>query len=88
MGYHEDGSRILLRNSVTNIQSTQNCIQPKKFIRVPTTLIEERRLRVIERRLLRVFGPKRDEVTWELRRLHSEELYDLYCSPNIIRMTK
>jgi hypothetical protein len=38
--------------------------------------------------LSRIFGPKRDEVTGELRRLHNEELYDLYCSSNVIRVTK
>ena len=38
--------------------------------------------------LRRIFGPKRDEVTGELRRLHDEEHYDLYSSPNIIRMIK
>jgi hypothetical protein len=43
------------------------------------TLWEERRLRVSENRVLRrVFGPKRDEVTGEWRKLHKEELYDLY----------
>jgi hypothetical protein len=36
--------------------------------------------------LRKIFGPKRDEVTGECRRFHSEELYDLYPSPNIIRM--
>jgi hypothetical protein len=35
-----------------------------------------------------VFGPKRDEVTWEWRRLHEEKLYDLCPSPNIIRVIK
>jgi len=30
---------------------------------------------------MEVFGPKKDEVTWECRRQHNEELYDLYCSP-------
>ena len=45
------------------------------------TLREERRLRVFEKRVLRrIFGPERDEVTGELRKLHNEELNDLYCS--------
>ena len=50
---------------------------------------EERRLRVFENRVLRrIFGPKRDDVTGEWRRLHNEELNDLYCSPNIVRVIK
>ena len=50
---------------------------------------EERRLRVFENRMLRrIFGPKRDEVTVEWRRLHNEELYAVYSSPNIIRVMK
>ena len=49
--------------------------------------MEERRLRVFENRVLRrIFGPKRDEVTGEWRKLHIEELNDLYCSPNIVWM--
>jgi hypothetical protein len=52
-------------------------------------LREERRLRVFENRVLRrIFGPKRDEVTGEWRRLHNEELIDLYSSPNIVRVIK
>ena len=53
------------------------------------TMREERRLRVFENRVLRrVFGPKRDEVTGEWRKLHNEELSDLYSSPNIGRVIK
>jgi hypothetical protein len=52
-------------------------------------LREERRLRVFENRVLgRVFGSKRDEVTWEWRKLHNEELSDLYSLPNIVRVLK
>jgi hypothetical protein len=47
----------------------------------------ELRLRVFENRVLRrIVGPKRDEVTGELRRLHNEELKDLYFSSNIVRV--
>jgi hypothetical protein len=53
------------------------------------TLREEQRLRVFENRVLRrICGPKRDEATGEWRRLHNEELNDLYSSPNIIRVIK
>ena len=53
------------------------------------TLREESRLRVFENRVLRkIFGPKRDEVKGEWRKLHIKELNDLYSSPNIVRMIK
>jgi len=49
----------------------------------------EHRLRVSENRVLRrIFGPKRDEVTGEWRKLYNEELNDLYSSPNIVQVTK
>ena len=50
---------------------------------------EERKLRVFENMVLRrIFGPRREEVMGEWRRLHNEELNDLYCSPNIVRVIK
>ena len=53
------------------------------------TLREEMNLRVFENMALRrIFGPRRDEVTGEWRRLHDEELNDLYSSPNIVRVIK
>jgi hypothetical protein len=53
------------------------------------TLREEHRLRVFENRVLRrIFGLKRDEVTEEWRKLHNEEICDLYSSPSIIRIIK
>ena len=53
------------------------------------TLREERRLRVLENRVLkRIFWPKRDEVTWDWRKPYNEQLNDLYCSTNIVRVIK
>jgi V8-like Glu-specific endopeptidase len=50
-------------------------------------LRKEHRLRVFENRVLRIFGPKREEDgSW--RKLHSDELHDLYSSPNIVRVIK
>jgi len=48
------------------------------------TLKEERKPRVLRR----IFGPRRDEVTGEWRKLHNEEMNDLFCSPNIVRVIK
>ena len=46
-------------------------------------------MRTFENRVLRrIFGPKRDKVTGDWRKLHNEELNDLYCSPNIVRVIK
>ena len=53
------------------------------------TLRKESRLRLFEKRVLRrLFGPKRDKVKWEWRKLHNEGLTDLYFSPNIFRLIK
>jgi hypothetical protein len=53
------------------------------------TVREEHRLGVFGNRVLRrIFGPKRDEVTGEWRKLHNEELHDLYSSPSIIIIMK
>jgi len=53
------------------------------------TLREVRKLRVFENMVLRrIFGHRRDEVTGNWRRLHNEELNDLYSSPNIVRVIK
>jgi hypothetical protein len=49
--------------------------------------IEDRRLRVFENWVLRrIFGPKRDEVTWGWRKLRNKDLHDLYSSPNMVRV--
>ena len=52
------------------------------------TLREKRKLRLFENMVLRIFGPRRDEVAGEWRRLHNVELNDLYPSPNIVRVIK
>ena len=55
----------------------------------PLTLREERKLRVLENRVLKkIFGPKRHDVTGEWSKLHDEELYNLYFSPNFIRLIR
>jgi uncharacterized membrane protein len=50
---------------------------------------QRKRVRVFENRVLRrIFGPKRDEATREWRKLHNEELNDMYSSPNIVQVIK
>ena len=62
--------------------------QTDNYLYFTLSLREERRRRVFENRVLRrIYGPKRDEVTGEWRKLHNEELSDLY-SPNNIRVKK
>jgi len=52
-------------------------------------LRDEKKLRVFENMMLRrIFGPRKDEATGEWRRLHNEELNDLYSSPRIVRVIK
>ena len=83
-------SSLLLKNVEIKIHRT--VILPVVLCGCGTwtlTLREECRLRVFESRVLRrIFGPKRDKVTGEWRKLYSEELNDLYCSRNIIQVIK
>ena len=78
--------QITLRGKVTSNNMRHNLYGCETW---SLTLREERRLRVFEKRVLKkVFGPMRDEVTGEWRKLHNEELNDLYSLPNIVRVVK
>jgi hypothetical protein len=83
-------SRLLSKNVKIKIYST--ILLPMVLYGCETwspTLREERMLRVFENRVLRtVFGPKEVEVTGEWRKLHDEELNDVYSLPNIVRVVK
>jgi hypothetical protein len=83
-------SRLLSKNLKLRIYKT--IILPVVLYGCETwslTLREEHKLRVFKNRVLsRIFGPKRDEVTGECRKLHNEELHDFYSSPSIIRIIK
>ena len=83
-------SRLLSKN--LKIKMSRTIILPVVLYGCETwllTLREEHRLRVFENRVLRrIFGPKRNEVTGEWRKLHNEELNDLYSSSSIVRVIK
>jgi hypothetical protein len=83
-------SHFLSRNLKVKIYKT--IVQPIVLCECETwsvTLREEHRLRVFENGVLRrIFGPKRDEVTGEWRKLYSGELHNLYSSPDIVRQIK
>jgi hypothetical protein len=83
-------SSLLSRNVKIKIHKT--IILPVVLYRCETwslTLREEHRLRVFENMVLRrIFGPKRDDVMGEWRKLHNAEFYNLYSSTNIIRQIK
>ena len=83
-------SSLLSKNLIIKVHG--NIIFPVVFYGCETwslTLREERRLRVFQNRVLRrIFGPRRDEVTGEWRKLHNEELNDVYSSPKIVRVIK
>ena len=83
-------SRLLSKNLKIKIYRT--IILPVVLYGCETWLLtrrEERKLRVFENMVLRrIFGPKRDEVMRKWRRLHNEELNDLYSSPNIVWVIK
>jgi hypothetical protein len=82
-------SRLLSRNVKVKIYKTIILPVLYGYETWSLTLREEHRLRVFENRVLRrVFGPKKDEVMGEWRKLHNEELHNLYSSPDIIRHIK
>jgi len=89
---HIVANTILNINLLDKILNFRNIILPVVLYGCETwslSLREERKLRVFENMVLRrIFGPRRDEVRGEWRRLHNEEVNDLYTSPNIVRVIK
>ena len=81
-------SRLLTKN--LKIKKNRTVILPVVLCQTwSLTLREERKLRVFENRVLRrIFGPRRDEVTGEWRRLHNAELNDFYSPRNTVRVIK
>jgi hypothetical protein len=85
----EPSSRLLSKNIKVRIYKT--IILPVVLYGCETwflTLREENKLMVFEYRMMRIFGPKKDGVMGRWRKLHNEELHDLYSSPRIIRIIK
>jgi hypothetical protein len=83
-------SRLLSRN--VKVKKYKTIILPAVLYGCETwslMLREKHRLRAFENRVLRrIFGPRRDDMTGEWRKLHNEELHNLYSSPDIIRQGK
>ena len=82
---------LLLKSKNLKIKIFRTIILPVVLYRCESwslTLREERRLRVFENRVLRIFVPKRDRVTGMWGKLYNEELNNLYSSPNIFRVIK
>jgi hypothetical protein len=90
MPFHREPSVFLSIIKKLKIRIYKTVILPMVLYGCETwslILREEHRLRVLENGVLRrIFGPKRDEVTGEWRKLHNEELRDLNSSPSIIRI--
>jgi len=76
------------KNSKSKIHRTQTLHVMYGCETLLLTMREEQRLKVCENRVLRIFSPKRDEVTGEWRELSNVRLNDLYTSPNIVWMIK
>ena len=75
------------RNTAYDCKSSELLIE--NIYKLKSLMKTDLKLRVFENMVLRrIFGPRRDEVTGEWRRLHNEELNDLYSSPNILRVIK
>jgi hypothetical protein len=76
-----------LDHDMASCNTDDGMFMAKRVCTWSLTLREEHRLRVFESRVRRrIFGPKRDEVTGGWRKLHNEELHDLYSSPSIVKV--